>query len=113
LIFKATLEVKPEVKLGQYKGLELNVESIPETTDKDIAEELEALRKRHGELVLVENRPVQENDVATLDIYGEVEGEPIPQGSTDNLAMQVKPGNFVPGFAEQLVGMNLNEEKAI
>jgi len=113
LIFKATLEVKPEVKLGQYKDLELSVESIAETNDEDIAAELEALRKRHGELVLVEDRPVQENDVATLDIYGEVEGEPIPQGSTDNLAMEVKPGNFVPGFAEQLVGMNINEEKAI
>jgi trigger factor len=113
LVFKATLEVKPEVKLGTYKGLELTVEELPATTDKDIEEEMEALRKRHGELVLVEDRPVQENDVATLDIYGEVEGEPIPQGSTDNLAMEVKPGNFVPGFAEQLVGMNLNEEKAI
>jgi trigger factor len=113
LVFKATLEVKPEVKLGQYKDLELNVDELSEIGDKDISEELEALRKRHGELVLVEDRPVQENDVATLDIYGEVEGEPIPQGSTDNLAMEVKPGNFVPGFAEQLVGMNINEEKSI
>src|SRR4029078_3235428 len=58
LVFKATLEVKPEVKLGQYKDLDLNVEAIPVASDEDIAQELEDLRKRHGELVLVENRPV-------------------------------------------------------
>lgn len=112
LVFKATLEVKPEVKLGQYKDLNLEVDPMEEITDKEVNEELEALRKRYGELVTVD-RPIKEDDVATLDIYGEVEGEPIPQGATDNLAMEVKPGNFVPGFAEQLVGMNTNEEKTI
>ncbi len=113
LVFKATLEVKPEVKLGQYKELDLTADIVSNVSDDDVEKELEALRKRHGELVIVEDRPVQENDVVTLDIYGEVEGEPIPQGSTDNLAMEVKPGNFVPGFAEQLVGIKANEEKTV
>ncbi|MBC7474885.1 MAG: trigger factor [Candidatus Sericytochromatia bacterium] len=112
LIFKAMLEVKPEVKLGQYKDLNLQVEALSEISDKEVAEELEALRKRYGELIVVD-RPIQENDVATLDIYGEVEGEPIPQGATDNLDMEVRPGNFVPGFTEKLIGTSANEEKSI
>lgn len=112
LIFKATLEVRPEVKLGDYKGLDLKIDLPDAVTDESVEEELTELRKRHGELVNVE-RPVQENDFVTIDIYGEMEGEPIPQGTTDNLNMEVKPGNFVPGFSEQLVGMNNEEEKEI
>jgi trigger factor len=113
LVFKATIEVKPEVKLGEYKGLNLVADKLEAITDKDVDDEIEAIRKRHGELVLVEDRAVQEGDFATLDIYGEVEGEPIPQGTTDNLLMEIKPGNFVPGFTEQIIGMKANEEKNI
>lgn len=112
LVFKATIEVKPEVKLGEYKGIDLIVEKVSAVSDEDITEELEALRKRHGELVSVD-REIKEDDVTTLDIYGEVEGEPIPQGTTDNLVMEIKPGNFVAGFTEALVGVKAGEEKNI
>lgn len=112
LVFKATLEVKPEIKLGTFENLDLEIDPVDEITDTDVETELENLRKRHGELVVVE-RPIQEDDVVTLDIYGEVEGEPIPQGATDNLAMEIKPGNFVPGFTEQLIGVSTGEEKTI
>lgn len=113
LVFKAILEVRPEVTLGQYKDFDFKVDALPLITDKDVEAELEALAKRHGELVQVEDRAVKEDDVVTVDIQGEMEGEPIPEGTTDNLAMEVKPGNFVPGFSEQLVGMNKDEEKEV
>ena len=112
LVFKATLEVKPEIKLGEFEGLNLEVDPIDEITEKDVDAELENIRKRHGKLETVE-RPIQSDDVVTLDIYGEVEGEPIPQGATDNLQMEIKPDNFVPGFTEQLIGVNTGEEKTI
>lgn len=112
-VYKATLEIKPEVKLGQHKGLELEVEALAEVSDEDVANELEELRKRHGQLQTVEGRGIQNGDIATLDIYGEVEGEPIPEGTTDNLDMEIKPGNFVPGFTEQLIGSEVNSEKTI
>jgi len=113
LVFKAILEVRPEVKLGQYRDLTLEIEPLAEISDTDVENELQALVKRHGELVEVEGRAVKEDDVVTVDIHGEMEGEPIPDGTTDNLAMEVKPGNFVPGFSEQLVGMNNGDEKEI
>lgn len=112
-VYKATLEVKPEVKLGQHKGLELEVDPLPEISDEDVANELEELRKRHGQIQTVEGRGIQTGDIATLDIYGEVEGEPIPEGTTDNLDMEIKADNFVPGFTEQLVGAEVNSEKTI
>lgn len=112
-VYKATLEVKPEVKLGQHKGLELEVDPLPEISDEDVTNELEELRKRHGQVQTVEGRGVQTGDIATLDIYGEVEGEPIPEGTTDNLDMEIKADNFVPGFTEQLVGVEVNSEKTI
>ncbi|MFN8576229.1 MAG: trigger factor [Candidatus Sericytochromatia bacterium] len=112
LVFKATLEVKPEIKLGEFEGLNIEVDPVDEITDKDIDEEIENIRKRHGKLENVE-RAIQNDDVVTLDIYGEVEGEPIPQGATDNLQMEIKPDNFVPGFTEQLIGANAGEEKTI
>lgn len=112
LVFKATLEVKPEIKLGQFEGLELEVEALKEISEEDVDKEIESIRKRHGELVTVD-RPIQQDDVVTLDIYGEVEGEPIPQGATDNLDMEIKEGNFVPGFTEQLIGASAGEEKTI
>lgn len=112
LVFKATLEVKPEIKLGEFEGLNLEIDPVDEISEKDVDDELENIRKRHGKLETVE-RPIQTDDVVTLDIYGEVEGEPIPQGATDNLQMEIKPDNFVPGFTEQLVGANAGEEKTI
>ena len=112
LIFKATLEVKPEIKLGQFEGLDLEVDKVEDITDEDVQTEIENIRKRHGELTTVD-RPIKEDDVATLDIYGEVEGEPIPQGATDNLDMEIKPGNFVPGFTEKLIGASSGSEVTI
>lgn len=111
-IYNATVEVRPEIKLGAYKDLTIELEPLAEVNDADLEDALLSLRKDHSKLVVVD-RPVQENDVTLVDIYGEVEGEPIPDGATDNLQMEIKPGTFVEGFTEQLVGANLNEEKVV
>ncbi|MEK7432301.1 MAG: trigger factor [Cyanobacteriota bacterium] len=111
-IYKATIEVRPEIKLGEYKGLTIEVDPISEIDDVAVEKEIEELRKSVAQLITVE-RPIQQDDVVLVDIYGEVEGEPIPDGATDNLQMEIKPGNFVEGFTEQLVGANTNERKAV
>ena len=111
-IYKATIEVRPEIKLGEYKGLTIEVDPISEIDDAAVDKEIEELRKSVAQLITVE-RPIQQDDVVLVDIYGEVEGEPIPDGATDNLQMEIKPGNFVEGFTEQLVGSNTNERKAV
>jgi len=113
MVYKAIVEVRPEVKLGQYKGLELSIDTLPQISDEDVENEVENLRKRYGQLTSVEDRTVLEGDMVILDIYGEMEGEPIPEGTTDNLSMEVKPGNFVAGFCEELVGMSLHTDKTI
>ncbi|GIW21476.1 MAG: trigger factor [Candidatus Sericytochromatia bacterium] len=112
LVFKATIEVKPEVKLGQYKGLELTAPKLEPVSEEEVNQELLSLQHRHSTLERVE-REIKENDVVKIDIYGEVEGEVIPEGTTNDLMMEIKPGNFVEGFVENLIGCKAGEEKII
>ncbi|MFN8673884.1 MAG: trigger factor [Candidatus Sericytochromatia bacterium] len=112
LVYKATIEVRPDIALGQYKDLAIEVDPVAAVDDEAIEKEILELRKSQAQVVNVE-RPVQQNDIVLVDIYGEVEGEQIPDGTTDNLQMEIKPGNFVEGFTEQLVGANVNEKKVV
>jgi len=112
LIFKATVEIKPEVKLGQYKNLDLVAPKVSPVSEDDVNNELKELQIRHSTLEKVD-REIQENDVVKLDIYGEVEGEAIPEGTTNDLLMEIKPGNFVEGFTDKLIGSKAGDEKTI
>jgi trigger factor len=112
LIFKATVEIKPEVKLGQYKNLDLVAPKVSPVSEDDVNNELKELQIRHSTLEKVD-REIQENDVVKLDIYGEVEGEAIPEGTTNDLLMEIKPGNFVEGFTDKLIGSKAGDEKII
>ncbi|RKO63594.1 trigger factor [Caldibacillus debilis] len=112
LIFKAVVTVKPEVKLGEYKGLEVE-KTDTEVTDEEVEEELKALQNRYAELVLKEEGAAKEGDTVVIDFEGFIDGEPFEGGKAENYSLELGSNQFVPGFEEQLVGTSAGEEKEI
>ncbi|WP_053367307.1 trigger factor [Bacillus sp. FJAT-27245] len=111
-IFKATVEVKPEVKLGDYKGLE--VEEFDTTvTDEDVNKEIETLQTRHSELVVKEEGKAENGDTVVIDFKGFVDGEAFEGGEAENYSLELGSGSFIPGFEEQLVGVAAGESKDV
>jgi trigger factor len=111
-IFKATVTVKPEVKLGEYKGLE--VEDIDtNVTDEDVNKELEALQTRHAELVVKEDSPAENGDTVVLDFEGFVNDVAFEGGKAENYSLELGSNSFIPGFEEQLVGTKAGEAKEV
>jgi len=109
LIFKATVTVKPEVKLGDYKGLE--VEPLDTTvTDEDVENELKQLQERQAELVVKEEGKVENGDTVVIDFEGFADGEAFEGGKAENYSLEVGSGSFIPGFEEQLVGSEAGAE---
>jgi trigger factor len=112
LIFTAKVTVKPEVKLGEYKGLE--VEKMDTTvTDEDVENELKRLQERHAELVVKEDGKIENGDTAVIDFEGFVNGEAFEGGKGENYSLEIGSGTFIPGFEEQLVGLEAGAEKEI
>lgn len=112
LIFKATVTVKPEVQLGEYKGLE--VEKVDTTvTDEDVDNEIKALQEKHAELIVVEEGTIENGDTVNIDFDGYVDGEAFEGGKAENYALEIGSGSFIPGFEEQLVGLKSGEEKDV
>ncbi|WP_203361582.1 trigger factor [Bacillus sp. REN10] len=112
LIFKATVTVKPEVKLGEYKGLEVEKMST-EVTEEDVQNELTSLQKRHAELVVKEDGKIEADDTVVLDFEGFVDGEAFEGGKAENYSLVIGSGTFIPGFEDQLIGMATGEEKDV
>jgi trigger factor len=112
LIFKATVTVKPEVKLGDYKGLE--VEALETTvTDEDVDAELKALQEKQAELMVKESGAIENGDTAVIDFEGFVAGEAFEGGKGENYSLEIGSGSFIPGFEEQLVGAEAGVEKDV
>lgn len=112
LIFTATVVVKPEVQLGEYKGLE-GEEMDTEVTDEDVENELKTLQERQAELVVKEEGEAQEGDTVTIDFEGFVDDEPFEGGKAENYSLELGSGSFIPGFEEQLVGVEAGAEKDV
>ncbi|MGE8206060.1 trigger factor [Heyndrickxia sp. NPDC080065] len=112
LIFKATVTVKPEVKLGDYKGLEVEKQDT-EVTDEDVENELKTLQEKHAELVLKEEGTAENDDTVVIDFEGFVDGEAFEGGKGDNYSLVLGSGSFIPGFEDQLVGVKAGEEKDV
>lgn len=110
--FKATVQVKPEVKLGEYKGLEIE-ELDTAVTEEDVQKELETLQSRHAELVVKEESPAENGDTVVLDFKGFVDGEAFEGGEAENHSLELGSGQFIPGFEEQLVGVKAGESKDV
>ncbi|RLL47944.1 trigger factor [Oceanobacillus piezotolerans] len=112
VIFTAEVEVKPEVTLGDYKGLEVEEQST-EVTDEDVEKEIDRLRERHAELVVKEDGEVENGDTVVIDFEGFLDGEAFDGGKGDNHSLEIGSGSFIPGFEEQLVGKKSGEETEI
>ncbi|WCN38518.1 trigger factor [Aneurinibacillus uraniidurans] len=113
LIFKATVTVKPEVKLGDYKGLAVEAKDFA-VTDEAIAEELTAMQNRGAELVVLEDdAAVASGDFAIIDFTGFVDGEEFEGGSAENYQLEIGSGTFIPGFEDQVIGLKKGEEKDV
>ncbi|KHE72893.1 trigger factor [Halobacillus sp. BBL2006] len=109
LVFTAEVTVKPEVKLGEYKGLEVE-ELSTEVTDEDVQNELKQMQEKQAELVVKEEGEVEDGDTVVMDFEGFVDGEAFEGGQADNYSLEVGSGSFIPGFEEQLVGKKAGEE---
>ncbi|MBL4985396.1 MULTISPECIES: trigger factor [Bacillus] len=112
LIFTAKVTVKPEVKLGDYKGLNVEKDDTA-VTDEDVQEELKGMQNRQAELVVKEEGAIENGDTVVLDFEGFVDGEAFEGGKAENYSLEVGSGSFIPGFEEQLVGLEAGAEKDV
>ena len=108
-IFTATVTVKPEVELGQYKGLSVKKEEVV-VTDEDVENELKRIQERNSKLINIEDRPVQNGDTVNIDFEGTIDGVPFKGGEAKGYTLVIGSGTFIPGFEEQLIGANINDE---
>ena len=107
-IFTATFALKPEVTLGEYKGIEVPKTRV--TVKKDeIEEELKKVQEQNAREITIEDRPVKDGDILTIDYSGSVDGVKFEGGTAQDQTLEIGSGAFIPGFEEQLVGKNLNE----
>lgn len=112
LIFTAVVQVKPEVKLGKYKGIEL--EKVEYTvSDKDVEHELGHMAEHNSRLVTIEDRPVEKGDITVIDFEGSIDGVPFEGGKAEKHELKIGSNTFIPGFEDQIIGMNVEEEKDI
>lgn len=109
LVFVCEVTVKPEVKLGEYKGIEYEEETI-EVTEEEVDEELKRLQERHAELVLKEEGKVEEGNTVVIDFEGFIDDEPFEGGKGENYSLEIGSGHFIPGFEEQLIGKEAGEK---
>ncbi|AYC29779.1 trigger factor [Paenisporosarcina cavernae] len=112
LIFTAKVTVKPEVKLGDYKGLEVSKEDAS-VTDEEIDAQLQDQQQRHAEMVVKEDGAIEEGDTATIDFEGFLGEEAFEGGKGTDHDLEIGSGSFIPGFEEQLVGVKAGESKDI
>lgn len=109
LIFKASVTVKPEVVLGQYKGIEAEKKEY-NVTDEDVNNEIEKMREKNARLVEVSDRPVKKGDLAIIDFKGFVDDVQFEGGTSENHKLEIGSEQFIPGFEDQLIGTEIGKE---
>jgi len=112
IIAKFEVVVKPEVKLGDYKSIEIEKVEY-NVTDEHIEEELRIVQERNARILDAGDRPVKEGDILTIDYAGFIDGEQFPGGTAEGQQLEIGSGQFIPGFEDQLVGKNKGEEVEI
>ena len=109
LIYTATVAIKPEVTLGQYIGLE--VERVnSDVTEDDIMDEIKAEQNKNSRMITVEDRPVADGDIVSIDFDGYVDGERFEGGQSEDYPLTIGSHTFIDTFEEQLIGKNIGEE---
>ncbi len=109
LVFTADVTVKPEVKLGDYKGLEVEEQDV-NVTDEDVEEEIKREQERLAELVVKEEGAVEEGDTVVIDFEGFVDDVAFEGGKGEDHSLEIGSGQFIPGFEEQLIGKETGAE---
>ena len=109
LIYTATVAVKPEVTLGEYKGIEVEKASA-EVSDEDIEAELKKVQEQNSRLITVEDRAVEDGDQTVIDFEGSVDGTPFEGGKGEDYPLTIGSHSFIDTFEEQLIGKNIGEE---
>lgn len=112
LVFTAKVTVKPEVELGEYKGLEVSKEDT-NVTDEEIEAQLKESQERMAELTVKEDGQVENGDTAVIDFEGFVDGEAFEGGAGNDYSLEIGSNSFIPGFEEQLVGAKTGEQKDV
>ena len=113
LVFKATVTPRPEVKLGDYKGLKVE-KQVAEVKDEDVEKQIKNFQDRQGKMVdAPEGAAVENGDFTTLNFEGFVDGTPFEGGKGEDYPLQIGSGSFIPGFEDQLVGAKIGEEKEV
>ena len=108
-IYVASVALKPEVKLGKYKGVKIEKVST-EVTDADVDAEIEKERRANSRTIVVEDRPVKDGDITVINFEGFVDGVAFEGGKGENYPLTIGSGQFIPGFEEQLIGAKIGED---
>ena len=111
-IFAAEVAVRPEVELGEYKGVEVT-KADAEVTDADVEEELKKVQDQNSRTVSVEDRAVKDCDMTVIDFEGFIDGEAFDGGKGENYPLTIGSHSFIDTFEEQMIGMNIGEEKEL
>ena len=112
-VFKVTFTPYPEVKLGQYKGLDIEKE-VEEVTEEDVDKQIKAMREHHATMIdAAEDDPIEDGDFITLDFTGYVDGKPFENGEGKSYPLQIGSNTFIPGFESGLIGAKVGEERDI
>ena len=113
VVFEATITKKPEVKLGEYKGIKV-AKDVVAVSDEDVAKELANLQKQHSKLVVApEGTEIAKDDFAVIDFKGTVDGVAFEGGEGKAYPLQIGSGSFIPGFEDQLIGCKAGDEKDV
>ncbi|UHA74386.1 trigger factor [Paenibacillus sp. 481] len=110
--FKAKVTVKPEVKLGEYKGLVVETAAV-EVTEEELSAELERLQQRHAELIIVDEDTAAKGDTVVMDFEGFVDGEAFEGGKGERYSLELGSNTFIPGFEDQLIGLGTGDFKDV
>jgi trigger factor len=111
-VFTVSVITKPEVVLGEYKGLSVTA-PVTEVTDEEVDKQINALRERHAKMVVAEGAELGQGDFALIDFDGTVDGKPFSGGQSKGYPLEIGSGSFIPGFEDQLIGAKAGEEREV
>ncbi len=109
VVFTATVQVMPEVKIENYKGIRVEKKEY-DVQEEDVDSEIKSMQDKNGRMVLVEDRPVKENDMVIIDYKGSVDGDYFDGGTAEKQPLTIGSGQFIPGFEEQIIGAKIGDE---
>ena len=112
VVFKFTIVTKPDIKLGDYKNLDVKKQSA-KISKKEIEDKIKNLQSKYAEIVEKETGTAEEGNTAIIDFIGYVDGKELEGGKGENYPLELGSNTFIPGFEENVKGMKINEEKSI